>query len=218
MYAFNMVRRFDTLKTIFKYSFMRSLGNCVQKEQVNDKRKINSLDIRHNNHYSNSSRGDTTEWRTLYRFPYVKYIGLVSRFKIYQIMTMLALCYPLHLQYTENFISKNLYYTALGGCVGTTITFIVISYFATKVIGELALDSSHTTLKISRLTFNGRRCEEIFDLDSLVPFMDSNTSSVDSGLFKRLYIEGEEELVYFYSLKYSRILDRDFYKCLGIPL
>lgn len=214
MYAFNLINNFDKSKIII----FRCIGlKFFQKRPVHYQHKLESSN-RHSPH-SNSTNIYPSEWRSLYRFPYIKYISLVSRFKIYQILTMTALCYPLHLQYTENLISKKLYYTALGGCLGTTVTFIVISYFATKVIGELAVNRSYNTVKISRLTFNGRRCEEIFDLDALVPFMDCNTSSVDSGLFKRLYIEGEKEkeFVYFYCLKYSRILDEDFYQCLGIP-
>lgn len=130
------------------------------------------------------------DWFILYKLPSIRYLRFVSRFKIYQIMFMSALCCPIYFQYAEGLISKQMFYAAVGGSFGTSIVFLVFSYFTTKVIGELAVNPNENLVKISRLTFNGRRAKDIYDLDDVIPFSDNyDSSDLEKNLFHKMYIE-----------------------------
>eukprot|EP00111_Clytia_hemisphaerica_P022980 TCONS_00067624-protein len=161
---------------------------------------------------------DRDDWQTIYKLPSIKHLRLISRFKIYQIGLMAGFCFPLHQQYVDKVISKELFYSAVGGCFGTSLVFIVFSYFATKVIGEMKVNFNENLVKISRLTFNGSRKEDVFDLDSIVPFSDNHEGvDLQASHFNRLYIEDERlSECYFFSLKHGLIKDDLFHECVGI--
>ena len=145
------------------------------------------------------------DWLIMYKLPSIRYLRFISRFKIYQIMFMTALCCPLYFQYTDGLISKQLFYAAVGGSLGTSLVFLVFSYFTTRVIGELAVNMEENMIQISRLTFNGRRAKDVYNLDCVVPYSDNhNVSSFDKGgPFQKLYIENEDgsEHCYLFSTK-----------------
>lgn len=160
-----------------------------------------------------------TEWEILYKFHTIKYIRLISRFKVYQIFLMTGLCYPLYLQYAEGAISGGLFYSALGGCIGTSVVFIVFSYFATKVIGQLAVNKQLSKVRVSRLNFYGSRCEDFISREAIIPWSDVSTPEDLSKMFQRLDVEKEsKERVYLYTLKYGRVSDTTkFEQILGVP-
>ena len=145
-------------------------------------------------------------WLILYKLPSIRYLRFVSRFKIYQIMFMSALCCPLYFQYTEGLISKQLFCAAVGGSLGTSIVFLVFSYFVTRVIGELAVNTEENLIEISRLTFNGGRTKDTYSLDCVVPFSDNHdVSHLNKGFFQKLYIEENDgsEHCYLFSTKFG---------------
>lgn len=174
--------------------------------------------LSHNNKNSKLAFNKDEDWHVIYKLPTIKYIRLVSRVKIYQILLMGCFCYPLYVQYTDNLISSGLFYSAIGGCIGTSLVFIVFSYFATRITGQLAVDKKQQQLRISRLNFYGTRCNDIISLDNVIPWADVSTDEDLQKTFQRLYLhDGDKEYVYLYSLKYGQLVDSEmFEKIIGI--
>ena len=140
------------------------------------------------------------DWLIMYKLPAIRYLLFISRFKIYQIMFMTALCCPLYIQYAEGLISKQLFYAAVGGSLGTSFVFLIFSYFATRVIGELAVNVEENLIEVSRLTFNGKRAKDVHNLDCVVPYSDNHdiNSFEKGGPFQKLYIENDDGLEHCY--------------------
>lgn len=120
-------------------------------------------------------------------------------------MFMTALCWPLYFQYTEGLISKQLFYAAVGGSLGTSIVFLIFSYFTTRVIGEMAVNVEENLIQISRLAFNGGRVKDVYSLDCVIPYSDNHdiSSFNKGGPFQKLYIENNDgsEYCYLFSTK-----------------
>lgn len=162
---------------------------------------------------------ETEKWKVLYKFPGIKYVRLISRFKVYQILLMSGLCYPLYLQYINDVVTSGLFYSAVGGCIGTSVVFILFSYFSTKIIGQLSINEAEHQVRLSRLNFYGTRCEDFISTEDLVPWVDVASAEDLNKVFQKLYVEqGEAEHVYIYTLKYGQISEKSqFLELLGLP-
>ena len=93
---------------------------------------------------------------------------------------------------------------ALISSIGTTGVLTVLSYYFTRVAGELALIHDGSLIRISTLTFMGGRRSVTYPLSKIVPFSDSQSKV--GGAIQRLEFIGEPD-IYLYSLRYGRVVD-----------
>lgn len=87
---------------------------------------------------------------------------------------------------------------------GTSAVLGVLSYYFSKVAGEMRYSAKNNTLRVSTLTFWGNRSEAEFSVDRVVTFVESQTHM--GGAIQRLEVRGHGT-VYLWSLKYGRVLD-----------
>lgn len=85
--------------------------------------------------------------------------------------------------------------------LGTTGVLSILSYYFTRVAGEMSLVGDQ--LQVSTLTFMGGRRELLYPASRVVPFADSNYVG---GAVQRLEVVGEGTY-FLYSLRYGRIVD-----------
>ena len=152
----------------------------------------------------------TNESVVIYRWPTMRHFRFVSRFKLYQVSTMFLLIPPLCWWYSTGVISgPTLTYATLSS-VGTAGVLSVLSYYFTRVAGEMAVIGDK--LRVSTLTFMGGRRNLEYPLLSVVPFADSNVG----GAVQRLEVIGERTH-FMYSLRYGRIVNKNIFESvLGI--
>lgn len=155
------------------------------------------------------SKSDVYE--TIFKYPLIKYVRLISRFKVYQLAFMGIFMFPIYSSYTEGAISKLTLYSALGGCAGVSLAFIIFSYFSTKFVGQLSINEERDMLQIARLTFYGSKKYDYVKVEDIVPWGDRNTD-IDK-FMQRLYIinEADSEQVYIYSLKFGMISNAELF-------
>ena len=168
---------------------------------------------------TNVIKNNITEWNVIYKLPLMKYVRLVSRFKIYQIALMCGLCIPLCKQYGKELVPKKTLLLAFAGCVGTSIVFVIFSYFSTRLLGQLSVSPCKSKIRISRLNFYGSRKEDIYQASKVVPWTDSSNDL--SKRIQTLYVidDKDKEKAYLYTLKHSNVKDRELLcDILGIPL
>ena len=168
---------------------------------------------------ANVIHNNVKEWNVIYKLPLMKYVRLISRFKIYQLALMCGLCIPLYKQYVKELVPKKTYLLALAGCVGTSIVFVIFSYFSTRLLGQLSVSPCKSKIRISRLNFYGSRKEDIFEASKVVPWTDSSNDL--SKRIQTLYVidDKDKEKAYLYTLKHSNVKDRELLcDILGIPL
>ena len=144
------------------------------------------------------------QFTVLYSWPTMRHFRFVSRFKTYQVSTMLLLLGPLSYWYKEGIVT---YPQLLYGCtaaIGTTIVLLVLSYGFSKVVGELAFSHSTSTVRISTLTFLGYRRQTCIPLDHIVPYTDCQRKGLS--IVQRLETMNPR-CVYYYSLRYGQVRD-----------
>lgn len=124
---------------------------------------------------------------------------------------MLLLLPPMGYMYLHGDItSKSLFYASTAA-VGTSAVLLTLSYYFRRVIGEMAYVESSNQLRLSTLTFTGRRRNIEFNVEDVVPFSDSQLRV--GGAIQRLELRNHPE-VFLYSLKYGRILDLELLQIL----
>ena len=157
-----------------------------------------------------STSPSSSEPTVFYRWPTMRHFRFISRFKVYQVSTMLLLLPPMGWWYSTGVISGQTVIYALVSAVGTTGVLGVLSYYFTRVVGELALVGGK--VRVSTLTFMGNRRELEYPLSSILPFADTNVG----GAVQRLEVTGEKTQ-FLYSLRYGRVVnDRVMSRVLGI--
>ena len=139
-----------------------------------------------------------------YRWPTMRHFRLISKIKIYQVSLMFALVPPALYWYGVDEITTG---ALMGGGValtGTSAILGILSYYFSRVAGEMRYNPRSDTLRISTLSFWGNRKESKFPAAGVVNFADSQTRT--GGAFQRLEVEGHQT-VFLWSLKYGRVLD-----------
>ena len=117
---------------------------------------------------------------------------------------MLLLLPPMGYMYLHGDITTKTMSYATVATLGTTGVLFVLSHYFRRVVGEMTFVQSSNQLRLSTLTFAGRRRNLEFDVEDIVPFLDSQLRM--GGAIQRLELRNHPE-VFLYSLKYGRILD-----------
>ena len=218
------VKKFINLKLYFQHSCFKTYiirtSSSHQSVFNRDRSTFIYKDSRSFNKTFCSKHVTSESWNVLYKYPKIKYMRLFSRLKTYQIIFMACMCYPLYTSYIEDLITKPVFISGLTGCVGTSVAFILFSYFSMRVVGQLAINESENAIRISRLTFYGSRVEDYFNVDDILPWTDMSMDNDIRKVFQRLYLQSEKGRVstYLYSLKYGRLSNKHlFYGVLGLP-
>lgn len=158
-----------------------------------------------------------------YKWPTIRYLQVASRLKvptsprgahvitlvshlppqIYQVAGMLALLGPATHWYRSGLITTQTLVSAWGAGLGTTAAFLVLSYYIRRFVGEMALCPTSRQLRVSLISFWGRRRELVFPLNQVVPFPDSQTARPSR--FQVLEIVGSDWRM-LYSLRHGHVL------------
>ncbi|XP_012564292.1 transmembrane protein 186 [Hydra vulgaris] len=221
--TFKVVYRQSNSMKLFsvKHNFLNSVF-IIQKKELHCRSSPNG-NLKRNFMYNINTRclSDlNTKWDVLYTFPHIKILGIISRFKMYQLAIMAAVGYPLYTMHLEGHISDvTLVYAGISS-LGTVLLFIIYSYFATKVVGQLAVNQHDNIIRISHLSFYGRRIEEYVEIEKVIPKSDFTENNDFENVFQKLHIDkgNKKTYKYVYSLRYGNLFDRErFYRLLGIP-
>ncbi|XP_015732553.1 transmembrane protein 186 [Coturnix japonica] len=149
--------------------------------------------------------GKSEEFRVVYRFPGIKYCRLLSRLKLLQTATTLLVLPPvcyLHLQ--QQLPQAVLLYTA-GIAVFAAVMLYGMSYFFRRIIGLIYLSESGRTVKVSHMTFWGRRNDICCPLETVMTLDEVGDARGELLLRFRRY--NSTEVLYF-TIKYGQIVDR----------
>lgn len=157
---------------------------------------------------------DSKSFLVLYRWPTMRHFRVLSRFKVYQAGVMLISLPPLCYWYYTGSVSTKSLITGLSAATGTVLVLCGLSYAFSRVLGELAYCKQTETVRLSYLTFLGRRRDLEMHSRELVPFHDSQTSKPGTSNVQKL--ETLSNGSFLYSLRYGHVYNRDlFHSVLG---
>ncbi|KAM9792673.1 transmembrane protein 186 [Neosynchiropus ocellatus] len=155
----------------------------------------------------------TLKYNMIYTFPHIKLLRAISRMKLFQTGLTVVVLPPVYTLYLLGHVPLSLATYSTGGALFAGIMLYAASHFFRRVVGMMYLDPSQTTLKVSHLTFWGKRNDLYMPVTDVMPVADTGDSANE--VILRLKRYSTADTLYFFS-RYGRIVDKEaFERVLG---
>ena len=141
-----------------------------------------------------------------YRWPAIKHLRLLSRFKLYQATLMAAFLPPATFSYQHGALGGGALISAWGATGGTLALLLSLSLLSTRVVGEMAYLPAAGHVRVSSLTFMGDRRDLVVPQEHLLP-QEGGRGGGGKAL-QWLELVGHERL-FLYSLRYGVVVEQE---------
>ncbi|CAH1274332.1 TMEM186 [Branchiostoma lanceolatum] len=153
----------------------------------------------------NSNKKDN-EYDIVYRYPYMRVLAAISRFKIAQ-TTLMVFMVPITVTMAaEGDVSWAAVNTVVGFGIFSTVMLYAMSNYLRKFVGVISINQSGDSVRLSHLNFWGRREELYVDTDNIVPMTE--TGDREGEMFKKFKVY-DSELTMYYTLRLGQITDKE---------
>ncbi|KAM9769725.1 transmembrane protein 186 [Menidia menidia] len=147
----------------------------------------------------------TQKYSMIYTLPHIKLLRAVSRLKLVQTAITLVLLPPVYVLYLKGNASLLLLSYSTGIALFAGAMLYSASYFFRRVVGMMYLDPSQTTLKVSHLTFWGKRKDIYIPVSDVMTICDTGDSKHETIMKLKRY--STPETLYF-SAYFGRVVDK----------
>lgn len=155
----------------------------------------------------------TQKYTMIYTLPHIKLLRAVSRLKLFQTTITTVLLPPVFILYLLGDVPFFLVSYTTGIALFAGVMLYTASHFFRRVVGMMYLDPSQTTLKVSHLTFWGRRNDIYLPVSDVLTIGDTG-DSVNEKILKLKRYSSPETL--FFSTHFGRVVDKQgFEKVFG---
>ncbi|XP_078690827.1 transmembrane protein 186-like [Branchiostoma floridae x Branchiostoma belcheri] len=153
----------------------------------------------------NSGKKDE-EYDVVYRYPHMRLLAAISRFKIAQ-TTLMVFMVPITVTMAvEGDASWTTANTVIGFGIFSTVMLYVMSNYLRKFIGFISINQSGDTVRLSHLNFWGRREEMYVDVSNVVPMTE--TGDRQGEVFRKFKLY-DSSLIMYYTLRFGQIADKE---------
>ncbi|XP_017281176.1 transmembrane protein 186 isoform X2 [Kryptolebias marmoratus] len=155
----------------------------------------------------------TQKYSLIYTLPHIKLLRAVSRLKLLQTAITVVLLPPVYVFYFQGHASFFLVSYTTGIALLAGVMLYAASHFFRRVVGMMYLDPTQATLKISHLTFWGKRQDFHLPVSDIMTIGDTGDSPNEIILKLRRY--STPETMYF-STYFGQVVDKQgFEKVFG---
>ncbi|XP_047221808.1 transmembrane protein 186 [Girardinichthys multiradiatus] len=155
----------------------------------------------------------TQKYSMIYTLPHIKLLRAISRLKLLQTAITVVVLPPVYLFCFQGNASFFLVSYATGIALFAGVMLYVASHFFRRVVGMMYLDSSQTTLKVSHLTFWGKRQDIYLRVSDVMTIGDTGDSATETILKLKRYSSPE---TFYFSTHFGRVMDKQgFEKVFG---
>ncbi|XP_063790340.1 transmembrane protein 186 [Pseudophryne corroboree] len=155
---------------------------------------------------SNTMPGDNRNFTLIYKFPGIRYCRAVSRLKLLQTTLTVLLLPPIYYYYLQGQLSQFSVIYVTGTAVFAGFMLYSLSYYLRRVIGMIYVDDDLSTLKVSHLTFWGRRKNIFVPLEDVKKLSETGDGRREVLLKFGRY--SSSDILYF-TVRLGQILDRE---------
>ncbi|XP_029916769.1 transmembrane protein 186 isoform X2 [Myripristis murdjan] len=149
----------------------------------------------------------------IYTLPHIKLLRAISRLKLLQTGLTLVILPPVYYLYVQGDVSYFLVGYTTGIALFAGVMLYTASHLFRRVVGMMYLDPSHTTLKVSHLTFWGKRHDMYLPVTDVMTIGDAGDTVGEPILKLRRY--STPHTLYF-STQFGRVVDKQgFEKVFG---
>ncbi|XP_067329601.1 LOW QUALITY PROTEIN: transmembrane protein 186 [Anolis sagrei] len=153
------------------------------------------------------------QFRLIYRFPGIHFCRILSRLKLLQTSLTVLLLPPIWVLYWQNQVpqSQCLYCTGIA-CFAAAMLY-GMSFYLRRIVGMMYLNGDDTLLKVSHLTFWGKRKDICCPVETVMTLGDVGENRNDLLLKFQQY---NQDLFLYFSLRFGNIVDpKGFAKVFG---
>ncbi|KAM7009563.1 transmembrane protein 186 [Tautogolabrus adspersus] len=155
----------------------------------------------------------TKKYTMIYTLPHIKLLRAVSRLKLLQTAFTAVILPPVFALYLHGDAPLFLVSYTTGIALFAGVMLYTASHLFRRVIGMMYLDPSQTTLKVSHLTFWGKRSDIFLPVSDVMTIADTGDSRNEVILKLKRYSDPE---TFFFSTHYGRVVDKQgFEKVFG---
>lgn len=155
----------------------------------------------------------TQKYSMIYTLPHIRLLRAISRLKLLQTAITLVVLPPVYILYSQGDCSLFLVGYSTGIALFAGVMLYTASHFIRRVVGMMYLDPTQTTLKVSHLTFWGKRHDFHLPVSDVMTTSDTGDSASETILKLKRY--SCSETLYF-STHYGRVVDKEgFEKVFG---
>ncbi|XP_008301477.1 transmembrane protein 186 isoform X2 [Stegastes partitus] len=147
----------------------------------------------------------TQKYTMIYTLPHIKLLRAVSRLKLLQTAITVVILPPVYVLYFQGEVPFFLLGYSTGIALFAGVMLYAASHFFRRVVGMMYLDPSETTLKVSHLTFWGKRHDIYLPVSDVMPIGDAGDTLNETILTLRRY--SSPQTLYF-STYYGRVMDK----------
>lgn len=145
--------------------------------------------------------------------PHIKLLRAVSRLKLLQTAITVVILPPVFVLYLQGSAPFFLVGYTTGISLFAGAMLYTASHFFRKVVGMMYLDPSQTTLKVSHLTFWGRRHDIYLPVSDVMTIGDTGDAENETILKLKRYSSPE---TFYFSTHFGRVVDKQgFQKVFG---
>ncbi|CAN9510089.1 unnamed protein product [Ophioblennius macclurei] len=147
----------------------------------------------------------TDKYTVIYKLPYINHLRAVSRLKLLQTGITAVILPPVYVLYFQGSVPFSLVGYTTGIALFAGVMLYALSHFFRRVVGMMYLDSSQTTLKVSHLSFWGKRRDIFLPVLDVMTIADTGDAPNETILKLKRY--SSTDTLYF-STYFGRVVDR----------
>ncbi|KAM9362636.1 transmembrane protein 186 [Symphorus nematophorus] len=148
----------------------------------------------------------TEKYTMIYTLPYIRHLRVVSRLKLLQTAITVVILPPVFYLYHQGHVSLFFVCYTTGIALFAGIMLYTASHFFRRVVGMMYLDPSETTLKVSHLTFWGRRHDIYLPVSDVMTIGDTGDASNEMISILKRYSSTQKM---YFSTHFGRVVDRN---------
>nr|XP_033770845.1 transmembrane protein 186 [Geotrypetes seraphini]XP_033770846.1 transmembrane protein 186 [Geotrypetes seraphini] len=149
---------------------------------------------------------DSQQFTLIYRFPAIRFCRALSRLKLLQTSITVLLLPPVYYFYVMGQASYESLLYSFGIAIFAGGMLYCLSYYLRRIIGMIYLNKAGTILKVSHLTFWGRRNNIFIPVENVMTLMETGD---DKGEMLLLFKRYDSPAVLYFTIKYGHIVDRE---------
>lgn len=155
------------------------------------------------------STPSTQSYTMIYRLPHIKFLRAVSRLKLLQTGITVVILPPVYYFYLLGDVPFFLVGYSTGIALFAGVMLYTASHFFRRVVGMMYLDATQTTLKVSHLTFWGKRSDTFYPVSDVMTIADTGDAPSETILKLRTYSSPH---TFYFSTYYGHILDKEAFE------
>lgn len=149
----------------------------------------------------------------IYTLPHIKLLRAVSRLKLFHTAFTVVICPLFYVLYFQGSVPFFYVGYSTGVALFAGVMLYAASHFFRRVVGMMYLDQTQTTLKVSHLTFWGKRHDFYVPVSDVMTVADTG-DTINEGILK-LKMYSSPQTLYF-SPFIGRVVDKQgFEKVFG---